>query len=285
MCALLGRRVAIQMTTIFLVFQMVSGGSTSLAGSADFEIPLKELPAPASKGYEIPLSNLTKGERKKPKKPVYKDHKEKKKSGQVEQGVPQPASVSSVESAQTQSSARETNKDVAPAAQPLQKPVMPGKEQKTSSGTGERSATTTPEIVIIHDPFSYVVTGKPTIISAVIISPPGALQSVRCRFRSAETGGYAHVVMKKATETHYTYTATLPPLAQDSGSLRYSIIATDALNKETRSQEFVTQVRATSVVPGWQVETSQGNIKVWLEDPPNPLVGFSDIIVEDTVRP
>ena len=130
-----------------------------------------------------------------------------------------------------------------------------------------------------------MVAGKPTIVDAVIISPPDALTSVRCRFRAAETGGYAHVAMQKMPGTTYSYTATLPSLVQGSNPLRYSIIATDALNKETRSQEFVTPVRATSVVPGWQVETAQGTIKVWLEDPPSPLVGFSGITVEDTVKP
>ncbi len=285
MCALLGRCVAIQMITVMLTFLMAFVVLPPSAKGADFEIPLKELPPAAGTGYEIPLSDLTREERKKPKKPRNKNRAEKKISNHVEQETPQPPSVPSSESALPSSSAHETGQAVAPAAQSPQKPALTGKEEKTNNGTTDKSAAAADKIVIVHEPYSYVVAGKPTVIDAVIISSPGALRSVRCRFRAAETGGYASVAMQKMPGSTYTYTATLPPLSQGSNPLRYSVIATDALHKETRSREFVTPDRATSVVPGWQLETSQGKIKVWLEDPPNPLVGFSDTLVEDTGKP
>jgi len=283
MGARLGRCGAIRMIIIILMFPMALVVSPPIAGGADFEIPLKELKGPVGTGYEIPLSDLTRGERKTPKRSGKRHRKEKKKADHPEEETPQ-ASAPSTGAVAPPPSARDT-KAVAPAAQSLQKPVLPGKEQNTNSGTAGKAAAAADQIAIVHEPYSYVVAGKPTIIDAVIISAPGALKSVRCRFRAAETGGYAHVAMQKMPGTTYSYTATLPSLAQGSNPLRYSIIATDAQNKETRSQEFVTTVRTTSVVPGWQVETAHGTIKVWLEDPPNPLVGFSDVTVEDSAKP
>ena len=130
-------------------------------------------------------------------------------------------------------------------------------------------------IMIIHEPYSYLVAGKRTVVRAVI-SGEEDIKSVYCSFRAVEGGTGAAVAMVKETGSQFTYAATLPALAADSRFLRYNIVVVDAKGKETRSPEFVINVKPSPVVPGWQLEDSGDKIGIELENKEKPLQGFSD---------
>ena len=281
MCMLSGRCCAIQMTTLFLMFQVVFWASPPSSAGSDFDIPLNELKPAAGKNFEIPLSDLKKGE-KKAKRSDTRGRKGKKKTESAEQEDPREATEPGGDSRKPAPSTGGPATEFTPETQVLQRQATPEKRGGAASGVAGTTAPTADGISIVHDPYSYVVAGKCTVIKTVIISAPEGLRAVCCRFRTAETGGFARVPMTKEQGTNYTYTATLPPLSPGAESLRYMLIATDASGKETLSREFSIPVRGTSVVPGWQREQSQGAIKVWLEDPGKPLEGFSEVTVVKT---
>lgn len=212
-------------------------------------------PTPETSGYEISLGELHKVKKERPVKKEVKERR-RKKGGSAEQrpalgAVVPPGMVIKVPAAAT----AEPGKLVAPESQP----------QAASPGT----------IAIHHDPYSFVIKGKRTVIQAVISSVDN-IQSVYCRFRAAENGSYAVVPMLQAQGTLFTYVATLPGLDASSRTLRYSIVAVDIAGVEARSQEFVVAVKPSSVLPGWQLETSAEKIKIRLENKEKPLEGFSD---------
>jgi hypothetical protein len=159
--------------------------------------------------------------------------------------------------------------------------------QQTTSGALNLIVTDKPEeqqpgqITIHHDPYSYVITGKRTMIQGVISSADN-IQAVYCRFHATENGAYALVPMLLTPGSQFTYAAVLPSLATASRSLRYSIVVIDSLGKETRSREFVIAVKPSGVLPGWQLKNSADMIKIRFENKEKPLEGFSDpgIIVE-----
>lgn len=270
---------------ILLMLQMVSGAFPLLAWSSDFDIPLKELKKPGT-DFEIPLSDLKKGEKKTQRKSERRERRVKRKTVSTEQVSPQEASGKPADSnIKPLTPINEPKAEFAPNTQQLQRPATSDVGRPKTAVNAGKTATAPDEIRIVHDPYSYVVTGKRTVMYAVIISSPGALQTVRCRFRSAEGGEFAFVPMEKISGTLYSYTATLPALSESTRALRYSIVAIDTANKETSSREFITPVRATSVVPGWQVEPSHDKIKVRLEKPGKPLEGFFDATVEESGKP
>lgn len=207
--------------------------------------------------YEIPLTDLKKVEKKKPKKAARK-HTAKKKTGVASQGASHEA----------------TGTVDAPGQPALSLP----KTEK--SGTG---AMETPDNVhIIHEPYSYVLPGKRTILKAVISRE--AVQAVRCRFRSLEKGGYASVTMSREAGSQFTYVATLPALESGAAEFRYRFIVVDASGNKTYSQEFDIPVQPTSIMPGWQQDPAKEPVKVSLDDPRQPLEGFSDVIMENADR-
>jgi len=133
--------------------------------------------------------------------------------------------------------------------------AVSGKPSAVQPRTGEAQAE---KILISHDPYSYVVAGKQTVILAVI-SGQDDIKAVSCRFRGEEKGddsAVTAVTMTKVEGTHFTYRAILPGLAPDSRFLHYRLVAVDTQGREIQSREFSTAVRTSTVVPGWQLEES-----------------------------
>jgi hypothetical protein len=198
-------------------------------------------PVPDASGYEIPIGELNKVKKERPKKKETKERKKKK------------------------------GEDA--AQQPSAEVVIPlGKNDNVS---GKPEISTVAPVTIHHDPNSYVIAGKRTRIQAVI-SSTDSIQAVYCRFRATEDGDYALVPMLPVDGTHFTYAADVPGLAAASRSLRYSVLAVDSSGHEARSQEFVIAVKPSAVLPGWQLESSPGTLKIMLENKEKPLEGFSD---------
>ncbi|HEX9079901.1 MAG TPA: hypothetical protein VF795_09950 [Desulfuromonadaceae bacterium] len=278
-----GRCGAIPVIILFLLLQGFWGVLPPASRGADFDIPLKELKSPGAKNFDIPLGDLKKGE-KKAKKTDTRGRKGKKKGEHAEQAPPREAAGPGEDARKPAPAAGGPATEFTPETQASQRRTPPEKGG-TDRSAAATAAPATNGIPIIHDPYSYVVAGKSTVISAVIVSAPEGLRSVCCRFRAAGTGGFARVPMTREEGTGYTYTATLPPISPGVESLRYMLVATDAGGKETLSREFSIPVRATSVVPGWQQEPPRGKIKVWLEDPAKPLDGFSEVTAVKTGPP
>lgn len=218
--------------------------------------PVLELSAASSAAggnvYEIPLNELKKVEKKKPKKAETRKHAEKKRSHTASRRVSEPAGT---------------------PASPI--PALP-------VARNEAPAPETADSNISHEPYSYVVPGKRTTVKAVV-SLDG-VQSVLCRFRAGEKGGDASVPMAKVPGSQFTYSASLPALEPGATALRYRIVVVDATGNETHSKEFVTPVRATPVVPGWQQDSSKEPVSAVLGNPRQPLEGFSGVVIENADR-
>jgi len=209
--------------------------------------------------YEIPLADLKKVEKKKPKKAETRKRTDRKKVHAASQGTPHGASSA-------------TGAPDRPAL------LLPETEKNAVE------VTVTPDSAnISHEPYSYVVPGKRTVIKAIFSRE--AVQSVRCRFRSLERGGYASVAMTKAPGSQFTYVATLPALESGVAALlRYRFVVIDASGNQTYSQEFVTPVKSTSVTPGWQQNPSREPVRIELDNPRQPLEGFTDVVMENAEK-
>lgn len=208
--------------------------------------------------YEIPLTELKKVEKKKPKKTGTRKHTVKKKAEITSQGTPHEA----------------TGATDAPG-QPAPSLFKIGKN-------GTEVMETPDSAHISHEAYSYVMPGKRTILKVVVSRE--AVQSVRCRFRSLERGGYASVMMAKAPESQFTYVTTLPALEPGAAALRYRFIVVDASGNETYSQEFYIPAKSTTIMPGWQQDPAKEPISASLVDSRQPLEGFSDVVMENAGR-
>lgn len=202
---------------------------------------------PDASGYEISIGELNKVKKERPQKKEPKERRNRKSQSQVQQ----PSAAAVVLTGKV---------DPAPAA---------------ATAAASRLLLPAAPVTISHDPYSYVITGKRTILQ-VVISSTASTQAVYCRFRATEEGAYALVPMLQAAGTRFTYAATLPGLAAASRSLRYSIVAVDSAGHEDRSQEYVIAVKPSAVLPGWQAESSPEPLKIRLENREKPLEGFSD---------
>ena len=105
---------------------------------------------------------------------------------------------------------------------------------------------------VFNVPYSFVVTGKRTVIKAVIYREAYDLQAVNCKIRTADSGALSVVKMAKVDGSRFTYSATLPEVPADAASLRYRVVAVDSSDREAISQEFSTPIRFSPLVPGWQ---------------------------------
>lgn len=228
----------------FAVSQLSTGAVVCQAASS-----------PATSGYEIPLGELQKVKKERPAK----KERRKKKSDTPEERKTYEAVAAPEQDAQ------------APAATA---PVATQQNSGSAAKSGETGKSTA-SIAVHHDPYSYVVTGKRTVVQA-IISSANTIQSAYCRFRAGKDGAYARVPMATAPGTYFTYTATLPALEAASSSLNYIIVAVDAAGNEIQSQEYVVAVKATTVVPGWQIDQSTDTLKVTFENKEKPIAGFAD---------
>jgi hypothetical protein len=218
-------------------------------------MPVQPVSAAGSDDYEIPLSELKKVEKKKPKKAETRKRTQKKKADAASQ---------------------ETSGQASGTAAVPGPPVPMAPE---TAGSGAEFTGTPDNANISHEPYSYVVPGKRTVVKAIISREE--VQSVRCRFRSLEKGGYAFVAMARAAGSQFTYVGTLPALEPGATALRYRFIVVDAAGHQTYSQEFVTSVKSTSIMPGWQQDPAKEPVRAALEDPRQPLEGFSDVIMEN----
>lgn len=199
--------------------------------------------------FDIPISELNKVKKKSPSKRVTSDSKKRKKSV-VKSGE----------------STAETAKPVDPAGLANIQPTV------------DKPLSDSEKIQIHHSPYSFVVAGKRSVIYAVISSKADTKEII-CSIRAAEGAAPTLVKMEKVRDTQFTYTATLPGLSSETGSLRYTIIAVDSLGKETRSNEFVTPMTSSPVVPGWQIEDTGEAIKTEQKDSGKHVDGLSAPVI------
>lgn len=162
-------------------------------------------------------------------------------------------------------------KPVAPRPKKKKKNVAKAPESKTTAAAPTQSADQAkspgsmtasqnlplqPEPIqpfrVFNVPYSFVVTGKRTVIKAVIYREAYDLQAVNCKIRAADSGALSVVKMAKVDGSRFTYSATLPEVPADAASLRYRVVAVDSSDREAISQEFSTPIRFSPLVPGWQ---------------------------------
>lgn len=160
---------------------------------------------------------------------------------------------------------------------PSLKPPMPAPAAVVQPLVAQQAPVTPPagNATIIHDPNSYIVTGKRTVILAVV-SSPGEIRSVLCHFRAAADSPDASVPMVKVPGTQFTYSAVIPALAPGATVLRYTFSAIDARDRVARSREYEVKVVNLPVVPGWQLDNFQDKLRIGLENSNKPLEGFKD---------
>ena len=200
--------------------------------------------APGGMEYDIPISELNKTQKESPRKRVVSESKKKKKGDARSRATVPAAGAAAVTEPRV------------PAATAQQAPV---------------ASEPLPEgIRIRHLPYSFVVSGRRTVIQAVINGEADVVQAVNCKIRVVEGGAQAIVKMAKVSGTQFTYETTLPGLAPGIASLRYTIVAVDSSGKEISSQEFSTPVTSSSVLPGWQIENTGGAIQLELKNPKKP---------------
>lgn len=193
---------------------------------------------PEGINFEIPLSELKKVKKVVPSKKTAGKSKAEKKSEVPSQLAVANATPSPSPPDQVKSSGNEANSAATGEKAPDNPPATPAPAPESTK--------------ISHDPYSFVVAGKNTIIQAVIYRNAEEIKSVICRMRTTKKGASTTVKMKKADDSRFTYTATLPGLFPEMSSLSYSIIVVDSFGNESISQEFVTPVISSPVVPGWQ---------------------------------
>lgn len=225
------RVIAISMAALL---SMQLGVASATASGSDFDIPISELNKVKKK---TPAKREATETRKKKKKVVKQEESSIKTAAQGE-----PV-------AQTGSSTSEANVEV--KNEPAQQ----------KSQDAEKPKSNAENIQISHSPYSFIVAGKRTVLHAVINSKTD-IRDVNCLLHKTEGGEPSQVKMTKVSGTRFTYTASLPALSTDTPSLRYTIVAVDVLGSEIRSQEFVTPLTSSPVVPGWQVENTAEAVPV-----------------------
>lgn len=246
-------------SAIVLVLACLLWLAPDMAAAMDFEIPLKE------------LSKV----KKNPPKAAGKSKKKVKKSAEAAGKSAPEETAPAADAGQSANASLEAGSMVAGEAVPA--------PQKKSSEQGQQSTvdaeTAAPPAMdnagISHDPHSYLVIGKRTVILTVITTP-GEVRSAQCYFRTTADGGNAIVGMVKVPGTSFTYSALIPALAPNAGALRYSFVVNDAHGTLTRSKEYVMPVKTSPVVPGWQLDNFQDKLRISLENSVKPLEGFQD---------
>lgn len=201
-------------------------------------VDLARAAVPGGMDIEIPLSELKNVKKGAPPKKAAGKPKTKNKSEAPSQGAIADEAVSPKLPDQTKSPANETRSVAAGEKAPSNPPATPAPAPENTK--------------ISHEPYSFVVANKSTVIHAVIYREADELKSVTCRIRVAKKGAPTTVKMKRLDDSRFTYTATLPGLPLEMSSLSYAIIVVDSSGKESISQEFVTPVKSSPLVPSWQ---------------------------------
>lgn len=245
--------------TVLLLFLPVVAISAS-TGSGEYDIPLSELQRGKQESTapkmapERPKAKKTKTSRRKnrPVTPVASEQDNQKETSEVPAGIRNLSAKSS-----------------------LVKKTAEGTGRPKEKEAGAGGAVTPESIRIIHEPYSFIVPGKRTLIQAVV-SSEAVINSVTCRFRTLAGGGYARVKMTKTADSRFTYEALLPGVASGGRALNYSFTVVDAAGKEGKSQEYSIVVSDVPFTPGWQLENSSAAISFDAENKTEPLQWFSD---------
>ncbi|MFZ4857381.1 MAG: hypothetical protein ACOYL3_13385 [Desulfuromonadaceae bacterium] len=193
--------------------------------------------APGGLDFEIPINELSREQKVPPAKRVASKPQKKKQRVARSRRSAVAAAASTQRTDQAKSVAIAPD-SAAPGAATSQKTLL--------------SYETLQPFRIFNAPYSFVVTGKNTVIKAVIYRESDDLQTVSCKIRAAETGALSLVKMAKVDGSRFTYAATLPEVAPDALSLRYTIVAIDVSGTESISPEFASPVTFSPLVPGWQ---------------------------------
>lgn len=212
--------------------------------------------------YDITLQELNKVKKVNPKKEK-KSHKKQKR----EKKEPLPATTTEPAPGVPSVPASPETSPAGPAAVPLKEAVS--KDVPVTKTAPEDTSG------ITHDPFSFIVTGKRTVLQAVV-DGTGDMAALFCRFSSAKGDVWARVPMKQVVNTHFTYQAILPALASETRTLRYSFVKVDSNGKETHSREYAISVKPSFIVPGWQQDPANDKLEVTVEKNSGPMTGFSD---------
>lgn len=143
-----------------------------------------------------------------------------------------------------------------------------------------------------HDPYSYMVPGKRITIQ-VAISDPAGVRIARCYFKASGEEDYVFVPMEKVDGTLTLYKFVLPAPSPGSKGIHYRLLVVNKDGKISKTDEFMTPVRA-GITPGWQEKAqSTASIKVGAEvarqSDPNmavgqPVAGFADTIALEVVE-
>ena len=190
---------------------------------------VEALSAPSgSLDFEIPINELSREQKESPPKRAAGKPQKKKKS--------------------VARSRRSTTRAVA---------TVRRADQAKAAGTAPQELPLSSEALqrfrIFTVPYSFVVIGKSTVIKAVIYREADDLQAVNCKIRGVEAGALSLIKMAKVDGFRFTYSATLPEVASDAASLRYTIVATEVSGAESISPEFASPVTFSPLVPGWQL--------------------------------
>lgn len=187
--------------------------------------------------FDIPISELNKVKKKTTSKRILIKSKKK------------------IVDAEKLESSSKTTSPTDPAGKTQIQPVVPDNvvQLETTPKAAEQFQESE-KVQTHHSPYSFVVAGKRTIIHAVINSKADILE-VNCILREADGREQTQVKMEKVTGTRFTFMASLPGQLREGSSLRYNIVVVDSQGTKTRSQEFVTPVTSSPVVPSWQVES------------------------------
>lgn len=224
---------------------------------------------PGGTNFDIPISELNKVKKKAP----------------VKRGARKSAKKS--DAAKPVESPSKTAAAAEPAGRTQIQPVVPGnlvpiEAPHTKLPAAAEQFQEAEKAQIHHSPYSFVVAGRRTVIHAVINSKAGIME-VNCILLETEGGAETQVKMENVNGTLFTYRATLPAQPKEGSSLRYKIVAVDSRGGKTRSQEFVTPVTSSPVVPSWQPETpgeakpaEKGDGKKPLQEPSAPASSLKD---------
>ena len=236
-----------------LLFTITISPTAVRAAALEFEIPLSELSkerkAPAPSPAPV-VAAKPKKKKAAPKQVAAHTHKAKKQGDKttppLSAFVPadrQPATAKPQVSAEPKT----TNLPAATAA--VTPPVAPSIPAKILAA---KTVPMTEPVRIDHDPYSFIIPGKSTVVHAVVYMKETDLKSVSCRIRSVETGELTEIKMEKVNGTRFTYEAILPKMPPNVPSLHYRITTMDIQGKESASTEFMIPVSASPVVPDWQ---------------------------------
>lgn len=238
---------------LLLVVSAVSVLQTNTASSSEYEIPLSELNKVKKKYHakkETHKRHIKKGKKQAQEQPVTTDNAEPVKQ-KIEPLDEKSVAIKSV----SQKNSNQKN------------------PQSSISSETELSA-----IKISHTPYSYIVSGKRTIVQAVISSSTSIVK-VYCYFHTTGSNNGAAVQMSKMDGTNFTYTTIIPALNSNSTGLSYKIYAIDSNGITTQSKEYTIPTSTTAVSPGWQPDNFKDILQIQQDDLKKNLDGFSDPVL------